>query len=400
MNDQPTKLADLLDVLEGETVDVENIEILNQFQNSHNIKFTDKDFDEIIEVFNENKETFSPHLKLSHSDHQKILKEIFKLKDLEHGEEIPGLGFVKRLHKSGKKLLADFEKIPKVLHETLFSGKFFRSVSPEILRNFRDTGKMALRAVALLNNPSQKHIQDVHMGEALTFDGNFQFIDLEEKNMEPKQDDKPKDSSSKLSEKLDKLGEIVKGLVKPKASSDDPVKLQEQRINDLESKLEQATSLVEQQAKLISQGNSEVTKLQEKQATIQLNARKAQADAICKKAIMDGVPPIVVETMKPLLFQEVSEQQLNFSEMVKDKESGEMIENKFDQSVSEVVQNMFDKFPNKIDFKEQTKTTLNQPGKDDEGDKILELAEKIKKANPEMTKFDALKQAGLEMGGV
>src|SRR3972149_3339177 len=171
-----TKLADIKDLFTNDYTKIERIEILNQHPNAHKIQFTDDDFDEILANFNELKMSgeLNPNVKLSHADQQLILKEYFKFKDVEFGEELPNLGYLTNLRKEGKSLFADIEQIPTVLSD-IFNG-LYSSLSPEILTDWRGEGGKVLRGIVLSNNPSQKHILDMHMSEALRYDGQPIFV--------------------------------------------------------------------------------------------------------------------------------------------------------------------------------------------------------------------------------
>lgn len=387
------KLRDITELFKQDHDEVNGIEILNQHPNSHNINFTDKDFDDIIGNF-EKEKSFEPHLKVSHTDQQTILKELYKLKDVEFGEEIPKPGFVKKLYTKNKRLFADFGKIPKALKEILFNGKMFRSVSPEILPNFRGSGTMALRAVALLNNPSQKHIGDVHLAEAMRFGGEISITKLEE----PEMSEKNTDAGSQVSEEtivtkvLNGLkSAFTKGEIKLEETPVAPIveldgKPENKQIIALAERLEALEATNKSLSASLLKKDDETKKLSERTVAIENEARKATADAICEGARLDGVSPAIINAAKPLMFSDLGEQTIKLSETV----DGNVVE--VDKSIREIVKGIFAASP-KLDFSERTGTTIEKPTATD--DKAMEeRVEKLMESG--MDEYSALIKAGVE----
>jgi hypothetical protein len=105
-------------------------------------KYSETDLDGLVNAFNETKEITKPYLKLGHGSKQKLLAE----------DELPAAGYISRIYREGKKILADFVSIPQKIYE-LIKNRAYSKVSSEIFVNFKSNGKTypyALKAVALL----------------------------------------------------------------------------------------------------------------------------------------------------------------------------------------------------------------------------------------------------------
>lgn len=104
--------------------------------------YTEKDLEHIEASFNDTKSLLKPYLKLGHGDAQKLLAE----------DELPAAGFISKVYRNGKKLLADFTHVPAKIYELIKNGAYNR-VSSELFVNFKSGEKVhpyALKAVALL----------------------------------------------------------------------------------------------------------------------------------------------------------------------------------------------------------------------------------------------------------
>lgn len=117
--------------------------------------YSENDLDTIVNAFNETKEITKPYLKLGHNKEQKLLAN----------DGLPAAGYIDRIYKSGKKILADFVNIPeKIFH--LIKNRAYKRVSSEIFVNFKSNGKnypLALKAVALLggDTPAVHTLNDI-----------------------------------------------------------------------------------------------------------------------------------------------------------------------------------------------------------------------------------------------
>ncbi len=118
-------------------------------------KYSDSDLDSLVQAFNETKEITKPYLKLGHGDKQQLLAK----------DELPAAGFIQKIYRQGKKVLADFVNIPEKIYQ-LIHKRAYNRVSSEIFVNFKSNGKTypyALKAVALLGGetPAVHTLNDI-----------------------------------------------------------------------------------------------------------------------------------------------------------------------------------------------------------------------------------------------
>lgn len=118
--------------------------------------YSEKDLDSIVSAYD--KMPRRPPLKLGHSETQKFFGQT---------DGAPALGWVEKVYRNGKKLLADFTKVPDVVANFIRTGNYDR-VSAEIYWNFKlpegDTVlPRALKAVSLLgaDMPAITSLQDL-----------------------------------------------------------------------------------------------------------------------------------------------------------------------------------------------------------------------------------------------
>lgn len=128
---------------EDGTVEIKNKEIFAA-GTWNGDKYTIEDLDNIVKAFYELKGRRDVPLKLGHDEKQELLQR----------DGYPAAGWVAELRREGKKLIADFVKVPRKIYELIQKGAY-RRVSAEIIWNYKDseTGKVyprVLSAVALL----------------------------------------------------------------------------------------------------------------------------------------------------------------------------------------------------------------------------------------------------------
>ncbi len=117
--------------------------------------YTEGDLDLIVDAYG--KMPRQPPLKLGHSEGQKFFGQ---------NDGQPALGWVERVYRSGKKLLADFAKVPDAL-AGMIRNKNYDRVSAEIYWDYKlaNGGVLprALKAVALLgaDMPAVSNLQDL-----------------------------------------------------------------------------------------------------------------------------------------------------------------------------------------------------------------------------------------------
>jgi len=136
------------------TFDIEGVEIFAAGKpNGHT--YTEKDLEEMVKGFYETKSILKPYLKLGHDDNQKLAQR----------SGMPALGWIENLRKKGKKLVADFVKVPKKIYDLIKAGAY-RRISSEIFWNIPVAGKTyrrLLKAVALLgaDTPAVGNLNDI-----------------------------------------------------------------------------------------------------------------------------------------------------------------------------------------------------------------------------------------------
>lgn len=105
-------------------------------------KYSEEDLDSLIHSFEETKDKLKPYLKLGHGKEQSLLR----------ADELPAAGYISKIYKTGKKLIADFVNVPEKIYE-LIRRRAYSKQSAEIYQNIEIDGKKypwALKAVALL----------------------------------------------------------------------------------------------------------------------------------------------------------------------------------------------------------------------------------------------------------
>jgi len=416
------KKKNLQELLSGERVEMKEVEILNNFPNTHGLEFTEEDLKSFVSDTNEviKNGWIKPNIKVSHSDQQLLLKEMFGLDNADMYEELPNLGLLENLKlkkdSNGMKITADFNNIPISMKEKIFSGKLFTSLSPELVKNWRNTGRKIIRAVALSNIPSMKHVMDVPMSQGLGYRGNFNIeyggLDMSGENdvqtnltqeaVENLLDEKLQKNNEGL---IAKLSESVKGFFKPSDSSPqivngNPDNNREQMVSlsEVQSMINRATEESNKQINDLKlqllEKDKGVTRLSEDVKRQKLESKKAQANAICKQAKMDGVPPIVVSLLKPVLMSEQGEQVIKFSEEITNETTGTKETVDVEKPISSFVEDLFKIYPNKVNMSEVSKTFLSSSSMDEE----KRMATRVKELMAEgKSKHEALMLAGAEI---
>lgn len=107
-------------------------------------KYTVQDLQDMVAAFRETKDKIKPFLKLGHGNEQSLLRS----------DELPSAGWINNLYIEGKKLKADFTRIPKKIYDLIKAGAY-KTVSAEIFWNINILGKTfrrMLKGVALLGS--------------------------------------------------------------------------------------------------------------------------------------------------------------------------------------------------------------------------------------------------------
>ena len=120
---------------------------------THNgIEYTEKDLDDMVQAFRDTQKAIRPRIKLGH--------DVSKWKD-----GLPALGWATDIKRVGSKLVASFAQVPKILKDSIDSGRYKR-VSSEVYHNLKLNGqtyRRALAAVAFLGTdlPAVKNLADL-----------------------------------------------------------------------------------------------------------------------------------------------------------------------------------------------------------------------------------------------
>lgn len=194
-------------------------------------KYSETDLDNLVNAFNETKDITKPYLKLGHGSKQKLLSE----------DELPAAGYVSRIYREGKKILADFVSIPEKIYE-LIKNRAYSKVSSEIFVNLKSNGKTypyALKAVALLGGAtpavhSLKEILNLY-GHAHPDIKTIDFevtkaceeIDMSQVNLEREDTDMTLDEAVR---QMAKLEAEVKSFQDENASLEKDLKLSEENL--------------------------------------------------------------------------------------------------------------------------------------------------------------------------
>lgn len=381
------KMAEIQEIIGEDYVELDDIEILNVYPNSHNIKFTKNDLIELKNNFDKLKTDgeLLPIIKISHSDQQMILKKLFDIDEIDSWEELPLLGVVEdvQLSKDGNSLRAKIARIPAKFKDVF--GKMFKAVSPEIVFNWRGTGQKVLRAVALTNMPSQKHITDVALSEGLSC-GDIIIIDDEVKIMGDVKDVKFDETI------VEKLADKIAGMFRKSEQTDKPAPEQSAKSDAVVltlSQYEEIKNEMNELKKKLMEKDEQQKNFSEAISKMKEHARIEKAEAVCSKALNDGVPKVVIDKLKPLLLSEIGERTIKLSKVVDDKPIEAEV------SVFEIVKDFFANYPGqKVDFSDKTITELSAPSEDKMKMVKSKAQEYIKQG---MSEHEALMRAGQEI---
>lgn len=136
-------------------MDLKNAEILavGTWEGSQTVTFDESTLDSMVLAFAKLNQTGRVPLKLGHNDEQAIT------------DGQPALGWVQRVWREGKKLLADFTDLPTAVYEAIRKG-LYKFVSSEVLLDSKVGGESfpaVLDAVALLGAdiPAVSNLKDL-----------------------------------------------------------------------------------------------------------------------------------------------------------------------------------------------------------------------------------------------
>lgn len=268
----------------------------------HGDKYTEKDLDALVESFTE--KGFEAPIKLGHNRDQE-----------KDGQ--PSFGWIDRVYREGKKLLADFTDVPMRLAEAI-KLKQYRQVSSEIIWNYREGMPRVLRAVALLGAdiPEVKGLEPLDKAEIVFDDDQVDVrycqVRFEDKWQEP---------------------EIY--IYKGEEDMSEDVKEYKVKVESLEDEVKELSSKVEE-------GESAKTELAELQAKVRADTVKNYIDGWKKEG---KIIPAQEKEIAALIESASEAKVFTYSEDGKNKELTQM----------ELVCKIFDSMPKVIELSELAK---------------------------------------------
>lgn len=257
----------------------------------NNDKYTEEDLDQIVNAFNETKDISKPYLKLGHGSKQKLLEE----------DELPAAGYVNRIYRAGKKIVADFVDIPAKIFD-LIQKRAYTGVSSEIFVNFKSNGKVypfALKAVALLgaatkavhslndilSRYSEKSVYDKLTAEAVRA---YEFEVSEESEINPNESEDTKMTIEELSRQNANLEAKNASIQKEYAEL-------EKENKTLEEKLVKTEASVKEFQQKLDASNKAIQKIEKE-------TKEKEIDAEIKEYVKAGkIVPAQAPFLKELL---------------------------------------------------------------------------------------------------
>lgn len=172
-------------------------------------KYTEKDFDEAIINFNNG--VLEPYVNIDHND--KLTGQMRRMLN------VMSFGFVSKLYRNGKKLLADFKQVPKLIAELIVAGALkkrsvewwtkYDHANGKILNNVLEAvtfhGANGVPAVNTLADVVKLYKDDYRKptdikGEKMTIDFKQEELELEEIKIQKSEYDKLKADAAKADE--------------------------------------------------------------------------------------------------------------------------------------------------------------------------------------------------------
>lgn len=168
----------------------------------HKDDYTENDIDNLVVNFNQLIGTRKVPLKLGHDPKQKMAQQ----------DGFPAIGWITELKRSGSKLLAKIESIPKAVKE-LIDNKAYGAFSSEIFWNYSQGGNIyrrVLKAVALLGAdiPEVNSISDI-VGRFSELEGNGEVHAYHTEFREGEQD---MDKIEEMKKQIDDQGVSIKNM--------------------------------------------------------------------------------------------------------------------------------------------------------------------------------------------
>jgi len=195
---------------------------------------------------------------------------------VDHKQEGPAYGWVKRLRSAGARLFAILGDLNAEFKETVKAGAY-KKISVEIYKKFKETGKPYLRAVTFLG----AQIPEIKGLSPVKFSSGEEFINIEyHKGGEGRMDEKELEKLKKdLADAKEKLASFAESdLAKTVASL-------EARVKDAEAKAAE-----ERQKRLTAEDKAKMVALQfgERTQADVIRAAEQHVDQFCEQALKAG----------------------------------------------------------------------------------------------------------------
>ena len=237
-----------------ETVDLDNIEIF-EVGKWKGIRFDERDLDEAIN--NYKNKVLEPYINLDHNPGlTKTTKDFFK---------VMSLGFVSNLWRKGKKLMANFKQVPKLIGELIQSGALKQRSVEWWLKYKHANGKVYKNVLEFVTYhgangvPALSTLADIPK-IFKDYENEYKKESIEQSNDDEKIVIEFKETEEKPMSKIEVEKNEYDGLLKLKS---DYVSLQNEN-NELKEKVEETEKKVEETEKEVEEVKKENEELTEK----------------------------------------------------------------------------------------------------------------------------------------
>ena len=233
--------------------------------------YTEEDIKAIADAFSDLKGQLRPPLKLGHNEGQGMT------------DGMPAIGWIDNVRAVGKKLMADFVKVPKKISELLAVGAY-RTVSPEIYWNLEMNGKQypyALKALALLGAdiPACKDVSDIMALYSEVYAYTAEPGDVKAYTIETE--------DTKMEEKIKELEEKIAAYEAEKTTYNTEKAALEAKVTEGEANAATLTAKVDELTKAVTEKDATIAENTAKFAEIEKAKKYAALEARVDKMIAD-----------------------------------------------------------------------------------------------------------------
>lgn len=245
------------------------------------IEFSEEDLDDVIANFDRLNDIHHVPLKFGHNDEQEIT------------DGQPAIGWVSKVYREGKKLLADFAHVPTVVAEAI-KKKLYRNVSVEILFNVDNDGKKfnhVLDAVALLgaDKPAVSGLADLEalLATRAEFSGGHRVMF---KTV---------------------AGSRAGGSIKPSGDIDMPIS--EEDFKKLQASVDALTAKIDEKDKIIAEQASTIKASEDKESE-RIRKEREEKIAATRKTVKDLIDGAVRDKHMTPAIREVYTKQIGLED--------------------------------------------------------------------------------------